>query len=296
MSDEEPYKNANTDERLMNWFIPVPGTGTAIKAPIPFELGIFFKMIPEAMVRTMMGKDGNKEAMAVLSAGLNMLPHAGLPQAVKPLVEVMLDKSFFTMRPIEPAGQDGIDISQRSAKGTSELSKALGFDVDIAGKQYGLSPTQIEYLLSQYSAGLYGAFAALVDTVLPAPTAAKPDRTLAELPLFKAVLQREDAGGRVNELYEKMEQFSRATRTYKKLVDRGELEEAQRYAEKNREKIVKGDVASKMKASIDKLNELENKIRAAPMDGADKKAAIDRIRINRTRVADQYLAALGQGA
>jgi hypothetical protein len=293
MADDEAYKNANTEERLGNWFLPVPGMKEPIRVPIPFELGIFFKMIPEALVRTAMGKEGDEEAAAVLKAAVNMFPMAGLPQAIKPLVEVAADYSFFTGRSIEPAGSDALDISERVGKETTELAKLIGFDVNIAGKQLGVSPVQVEYLFNQYTAGLFGVFAALVDNVLPAPTAAKPDRALAELPLFKTVLQREDAGGRVNKLYDKMEQFTRASRTYKELIDRGEFDKAQEYVEKNQDKVVKGMTAEKMRASINKLNELENKIRANPdLDGTAKKEAIERIKENRKNLSNQYLEAL----
>jgi hypothetical protein len=53
MEDNEQYKNANTSERMNSWFIPVPGSTMPLKLPVPFELGIIFKMIPEAMVRIM---------------------------------------------------------------------------------------------------------------------------------------------------------------------------------------------------------------------------------------------------
>jgi hypothetical protein len=53
MEDNEQYKKANTSERMNSWFIPVPGSTMPLKLPVPFELGIIFKMIPEAMVRIM---------------------------------------------------------------------------------------------------------------------------------------------------------------------------------------------------------------------------------------------------
>ena len=48
MGDDDVYKNANTAERLSNWFVKIPGTDITIKLPTPFEYGILFKMLPSA--------------------------------------------------------------------------------------------------------------------------------------------------------------------------------------------------------------------------------------------------------
>jgi len=181
MEDDETYKNANTTERLNNWFIPVPG-GATIKLPVPFELGIIFKMLPEALVRgASEDKELGKELANVGKAAVGMVPNVMGGHATLPIIETLLNKSLYTGNPIEGRGLEAVDIGQRYDKNTSELSKLLGFDVEVFGTQVGISPKKLEYMLGAYSAGLYPAMAALIDTVLPAPVARKPDRTFAEL-------------------------------------------------------------------------------------------------------------------
>jgi hypothetical protein len=51
MSDDEAYQNANDDERYNNWFVYVPGVDEPVRVPIPFELGIVFKALPEAILK-----------------------------------------------------------------------------------------------------------------------------------------------------------------------------------------------------------------------------------------------------
>lgn len=285
MEDDEAYKNANDQERLMNWFVRVPGTETTIKVPIPFEMGIFAKMIPEALYRTLASdKDGGAEAAAVFKSALTMAPNM-IPQFGVPIVEAMLNKSFYSGAPIEGRALEGLDIGERADHKTSELSKLLGFDFDIFGVQLGVSPKMLDYMLSQYTAGLYGALAAIVDNVLPAPSAEKPDRTLAELPVFRSALQQEDSGGEVSRLYDRTEQLTRASRTFEKLA-KSDPERAEEYLQDNQQKIAAGKAAEKVRAALDKFAAIENKIRAAPkMSGADKKEALDRVKAAKTAIA-----------
>ena len=221
-----------------------------------------------------------------------MAPNLLMPQAMLPVTEAMLNRSFFTGRDIEGRALQNVDIGQRYDKNTSELSKALGFDFDLFGTQVGVSPKMLEYMASQYTGGLYGALAAVVDNVLPAGDKEKPDRTLAQMPLFKTVLLQEDAGGEVNRLYDKIEKFTRTEATFKKMIAEGDGEGAKRYAEDNREEFGKAKVASAAKAVLDKFSTMEKAVMAADWDGAKKKAALDNIKRIKSSLAEKYAAAL----
>lgn len=292
-ADDEDYKKANTSERLNNWFVRLPGMDNPLKVPIPFELGIIFKMIPEAVVRVAMSdKDLGQEARDIGAALANMAPNLLMPQAMLPVTEAMLNRSFFTGRDIEGRALQNVDIGQRYDKNTSELSKALGFDFDLFGTQVGVSPKMLEYMASQYTGGLYGALAAVVDNVLPAGDKEKPDRTLAQMPLFKTVLLQEDAGGEVNRLYDKIEKFTRTEATFKKMIAEGDSEGAKRYVEDNREAFGRAKVASAAKAVLDKFSTMEKSIQASGWDGAKKKAALDNIQRIKSSLAEKYAAAL----
>jgi hypothetical protein len=292
MADDDEYQKANTSERLNNWFVTMPGTNQKIKVPVPFELGIIFKMLPEALVRTMHSdKDAGQELRDVGSALAGMVPNAAIPQALLPLVEATLNKSFFTGNDIEGRKLEGLDIGQRFDDKTSEMSKALGFNIDVLGKQVGLSPKMFEYVMSQYTAGLYPAMAALVDTMLPAPTPSKPDRKLAEMPLFRSALLQEDAGGEVNRLYDKIDKLTKASTTLKHLQETNP-EKARSYFEENKDAVGKGMMASKMKAAIDKISNAENKVRASALSSEQKRVALDNFKRVKSNLATQFSAQL----
>lgn len=292
MGDDDVYKNANTAERLSNWFVKIPGTDITIKLPTPFEYGVLFKMIPEAIVRSAtQDKDFGDEMRMIGGALWQMVPNVVLPQGVIPLVEAQQNTSFFTGRPIEGRALQDIDIGLRADRNTSELSKLMGFDFEAFGTQWGISPKMLEHVLGQYTAGLYPAFAALIDNILPAPTVDKPDRTLAELPLFKSALQQEDAGGQVNRLYDKIDKFTRYSETFKKLVETNPVE-AQEYMADNAENIAKGGMAAKMKAAIDKISNAENVVRNSTMTAAQKKEALDNFKRVKTNLSSQFASAL----
>jgi hypothetical protein len=292
MEDDEAYKNANDQERLMNWFIRDPITDTPIKIPVPFELGIVAKMLPEAMYRSMSeDKEFGDEMAKVFKASLNMVPNM-LPQAAVPIIEGLANKSFYRDAPIESRSLEGLDIGMRADHTTAELSKLLGFDVEIFGKQLGVSPKMLEYMLGQYTAGLYPAAAAILDNLLPVPSVAKPDRTLAELPVFRSAIQKEDAGGEVSRLYDRIDQLTRASRTFKKLAESNPVE-ATEYLEENRQKIVAGEASEQILAELNKFAAIENKIRSTPMMGpTEKKDALDRVKAAKTAIARKYNVSL----
>ena len=46
--------------RELNWLIPTPW-GVPFKIPIPFEVGLLFKTMPEAMIANFMGRQSDRE-------------------------------------------------------------------------------------------------------------------------------------------------------------------------------------------------------------------------------------------
>lgn len=291
MEDDEGYQNLSDQVRLKNWVFRAPGTDTLIKIPVPFEHGVFWKMIPEAAYRAMVSdKDSGDEAKAVFKALLGMLPGA-LPQAGVPIIEATLNRSFFTDAPIEGRTLQGLEVGERWDDKTSEMSKWLGQVSAIAG----VSPKKLEYMLNAYTAGIYPAMAALIDNMIPAYSeTSKPTKTLAQLPVFKSALADADSTGEVSRLYDKIESMTEFSRTMKHLAET-QPERAQEYFEENSKKIAAGSAAEKMKANLDKFAAIENKIRSVPasaMTPDQKKDALDRVRAAKIAAARQMNASL----
>ena len=55
VSDTDEYKEAKRELRDDNWLIPTPFDYT-LKIPIPFEIGMIFKAIPERFLDLVLGE------------------------------------------------------------------------------------------------------------------------------------------------------------------------------------------------------------------------------------------------
>jgi len=158
MSDDEAYQNANDDERYNNWFVYVPGIDEPVRVPIPFELGIPFKALPEAIVNVMRGDRTAGEAVKALSKMIqNSVPlgPTTIPQAIKAPIEVITDYSFYTGRNIVGDRLAGVDPSERFNANTSEIAKFIGKGtgaIPFLGEY--LSPVQLEYMVRGYTGSL----------------------------------------------------------------------------------------------------------------------------------------------
>ena len=68
----------------------------------------------------------------------------GIPQIIRPMIEVWANKSFYNSAPIESARLEGVATEYRVNANTTELAKMLAKVVP------GLSPVQIEHLANGY--------------------------------------------------------------------------------------------------------------------------------------------------
>jgi hypothetical protein len=83
VSDDEEYKKLNKEERDNYWIIPALSiNGKPFRFPIPFELGVVFKVIPERVLETAFGNDTGKDLKEALARNvLNTLQFNPIPQA-----------------------------------------------------------------------------------------------------------------------------------------------------------------------------------------------------------------------
>ena len=56
ISDTDEYKNARREVRDDNWIIPFADGIPALKIPIPFEVGVIFKVFPERLMDNLFGE------------------------------------------------------------------------------------------------------------------------------------------------------------------------------------------------------------------------------------------------
>jgi hypothetical protein len=279
MQDDEAYKNASPEDRLNNWFVRVPGLDEPVKIPMPFELGFIFKAVPEALFGMMAGDlEGEEAARGLRELAWMSVPNVLMPQGMKPAIEVALNTSMMNWSDIETDADRRVDKTQRYNDRTSEIAKALSFSTDVAGREIGLSPKQIEYLVRGYTAGLGTALFKAMDIFLPVGVE-KPEKLASELPLVGTSLQPVDTLGRVNALYKELQKIDQSKGTLDKLVAEGKFDEADAYMDENIDNISKAKMARKIRENLSKFKSMEHAIRVDPaLSAAEKRKELDALR------------------
>ena len=276
MEDDEAYKNATPDQKYGNWFIRLPGLDEPVKVPVPFEIGYIFKAIPEALYNSMTTEHGGEEAVkAFKQILLQTIPGGssyGIPQAVKPLIEVGLGKSFYTGRDILSAREKQLLPEEQYRVNTSEAAK-------LVGSTLGVSPIKIEALVSGYTGTMGLAFLQAISLGVPSKeTPERAVRRLSEYPIVGGAFQPNDAGGIINSVYERMNESLQVKSTVTKLMEEGKVQEAQALLTKRGTDYMQSELANTFKTNMNMLTQAERAIAASKMTPEEKREQLDKIR------------------
>jgi len=284
MQDDETYKNANPDEKYGNFFVYVPGMEGALRIPVPFEVGYIFKGIPEALINTMRSEQGGEDAYkAFKSIALQTIPGGSsllLPQAIKPIVENVSGYSFFTGRQLESAKEQMLEPAYRYRDNTTEIAKGLG-------KMFDVSPIKIENLVRGYTGGMGLALLQAVSMAVPVKggTPEQAAKRLSDMPVIGGLFQPEDAGGRINAMYEHMKEARQVQKTFEDLIKDGRRAEAKEYMQKNINTFAQAAMVGNVNQQMNMLSQAEAAIKASNMDPEKKREELDKIRQTKIKFA-----------
>lgn len=164
--DEDWYKNLRDEVKDDYWIVPV-GDGVGARLPVPFEVGLLFKTIPEMFMRVLdeEGYTGPEMAEDVLQAATQATMFSPAPQIISPLVDIWHNYNSFTRTPITPTYmEEGLPYQDRRNLSTSEtavmvsqlLSALPGVEID---------PLKTEYLITGYIGTIGNYLLALTDYV-----------------------------------------------------------------------------------------------------------------------------------
>jgi len=297
MSDDEAYKNANDDERYNNWFVYTPFSKEPFKVPIPFELGILFKAIPEAMVNVAKGDREAGEAInAIRKLIQNNIPlgPSSLPQAIKPIIEVTADYSFYTGRSIVGERLKGVDPSERYNANTNEILKLIGKgtgSIPVLGEY--LSPVQLEYLVRGYFGSLPLALASVTNPAISTGEAPEGRGIVSSTtPVIGSLFQPLDANGMINRAYKDMESIQRTKATYNKLVEDGNEKGISKLLDAEADKLNLAPLAGAFRSRMGNLAKEERRIRSDPnMSAAEKRELLDMIKEEKIGLSKELISA-----
>jgi len=292
VSDEDWYKELPEEDKLRYWFIKLPDQKEAVRIPIPFEIGLLFKAVPEALAIAM---SEDKEAAPVLKAlgnltlsSLPVSPTNMIPAGIKPMAETFLaNKSFYTDKPIETRREQSLTPAERYRENTTELAKLIGsFGV-------GVSPVQMDHLIYGYTSGLGLMLVGMLNPVFEGTAGVqkgeKPDTTLKGIPFVSTFIEPLDGRGLVDRTYQFLEDANQHENTFKKMVSEGRVDEAQSFLAGYEREVVFGSVAEKFKKEMSKITEVERVVRGdTTMSGAEKLKMLTQLKELKRDTAKAY--------
>jgi hypothetical protein len=218
--DDEDYMSKPTPTR--DRLLMIPGTGMSI--PLRADLYALPKVVAEHtyMILTDKGYSDGAKFRASLKSLLatSILSPTPVPQAVKPLAEVLTNYDFFQQKPLVGTYQKKKEIERQFDDNTSELAKVFG--------QSGLiSPIAVDHLVR----GLFGSAGGLVlyatnpflwhvtSPNTPRPSVSMQD-ALATIPNASGFVTKEYETGLKKDFFALKEEVDRAANTLTDLKQR----------------------------------------------------------------------------
>jgi len=280
MSDDEEYQNQPDYVRDRNWIIPGgKELGFVPAMPIPAELSFFFKAIPERVVQyfklegTPEERDGIRVLKELMLNGVDIFSAPNItPQVFKPILENLMNYSFFLGRPLESQAQLALDPSERYGTGTSEAMKAASRTLTDIATSTGIESLEVSpIMLENLVRGMFGmstGIALSVADVMVNPT--RTDRPLhqtiaAQLTGASAVMKDPVGMRYLDEIYNLDRSVEQVYNSYRRKLENNP-DDAEKFLKDNFGLyVVRSEVRSTMEAiralnaqarAIDKMTDL----------------------------------------
>jgi hypothetical protein len=244
--------------------------GLAIRIPIPFEVGLLFKTLPERMMRRYYDVDVARDtAQSLKRAVTSTLAFNPVPQAVLPIAEVIANYDTFTGRAIIPPYMDERMAAEYQAKfGTNELARILG-------EATGISPIKIDHLMNGYLGTLGTYTLDAIDHVARDADRMYPSREPYEYPFVRRFFADSTQPGLQTQYYDLYKEVGKVTNTIRQLREDGRVDELNAYLMENQSILG-------IKSGVDVLNKRMKKYRdqkeailKSTLDPEQKKELID---------------------
>jgi hypothetical protein len=284
VSDDDQYKDQSEFIKDNNFIIPT-AAGVPILIPIPFEIGLLFKTVPERILDKTVGESSTRDVAQTVARGVTStleINPLGI-QAAAPLIESYLNYSFFTGRPIVPyyIDQNVIPMLQ-SRLDSSVLSQSVAEFLDKGNIK--VSPLKIDHILTGYG-GTLGTYvldavdALLRNVVLPQDnTTVLPKMKLTEYPLIKRFFAKEFPAGPAEDFYEIKNRVDELVGSLNQLNRQGRTDEAVAFVELHGSMLGMKDAVNELAKELSDLNRLEREVLTADMTAEEKRDLQDQIR------------------
>jgi hypothetical protein len=268
--DDDEYKKQEQETRDNYWLIPSLG----VKIPIPFEVGVMFKVVPERLMQLSFGTDTSKDFTDSMKRQLtSTFAFNPIPQVFLPAYEVKTNHSFFTDRPIIGKGLENVADKYQVGPSTSRVAQMLGDSVNY-------SPMKIDHLIKGYT-GTIGSYASdlfdmMYDMGADAPKASK---RFEQMPVVKRFALDPEARGTVTAYYGLKDQVDQAVRTVNLLERSNNFAEGTKYTLENLRLLATDDYVKDIEKDMKDYREMKQQIMSAPLSADTKRDLL--LNINR---------------
>lgn len=233
VSDDDEYKNATPESRDNYYIIPIEKgdietgkPGLSFRIPIPFEIGLLFKVVPERILETMFGDDTPKDLKDSFWRNLKSTLAVNWPQTILPLVEWSQNKDSYSGRPIVPTYMLNLPPEEQKNFYTNRGAVWLG-------EKLGMSPMKIEALGYGYGGTIGGYFLQMVDSAMRSGGEEKPGLAWHQLPVIKRFFATANQPGLQAQFYDLKDSVDGITKTVNELSEQGKYDELATFYAKN---------------------------------------------------------------
>lgn len=286
MQDNKHYRDAMPDQKYSNWYMPFPGLEEPVKIPIPFEAGMLFKSVPEAMVELFMKHD--KSAIDGLKmTAMRMIPGletSAVAQAARPGLEAYTNTSLQTGETIQSERELKMLPGERIRPGTSGVAQEIGGALN-------LSPIMIDHVIGGYTSSMGMALMHITDGIVGSKMQGAPVASdLSQTPVIGSLFAR-DGGAILQEAMGKFHDLEEVKNTFTSLKNAGQTDRAMAFLRQHQEEYAKAAIATSAQKQIGQFTkQIEMVVANKDMTGEEKKRRIDQIKEQRRDFAEKMLA------
>lgn len=130
--DDEEYQELDSWEKDMNWLIPMGG-GEFAKIPIPFEIGVLFKTIPEKLFGEYLDAQRGEDKQnwdKIYGNALSTMTPTMMPTLANVWYSYVTEKNLNFKREFVPMSLQKLQKPDQFTENTSEIMKFLGKKLD----------------------------------------------------------------------------------------------------------------------------------------------------------------------
>jgi tRNA G10 N-methylase Trm11 len=260
VGDDDEYQKLDDQTKVRNIFLSKSWTGLEdnILIPMHTSASFMFKSIPELIYNYVTTKgtdnemDGTRLRTALFEAAADsLLGPNPVPTGIKPAVEILLNRNFFTGGTVTPKGMEDLDAVEQYTAATSQLGKVLSALTGIPfTEKRVLNPIEADHFVR----GLFGTTGSAVQWLSNMFAEDRPSATTRQNPLYGSFVAPDVARGNEELFYDFKSKVDNKYETYMKLLERDKADEADKYFNKHADLISARDYVTGMEVALRDIN------------------------------------------